>query len=207
MVYYKSKKIIMKKLLVFSMVLVSFVSCEQQPAVVVNPNLMYDTLSVSKLVDSIIKQTPNLKGNEANQNEAIHKIMYNNFYTIYNNVPMKFYGAEQGTYVEETKKTYYLVSFNNEFKTKNNNKLSIDVAVLMEEKDVKTLIKDSLYTLTGDFSKFQNDEYKGSIFVGNGNDRYTEWDSDYQYKINFPIVYLKNHNNKFIPFTFRKINK
>jgi hypothetical protein len=196
----------MKKLLVFSMVLLSIVSCQQQ-AVVVNPNLIYDTLSVSKLVDSVIKQTPNLKGNEANQNEVINKIMFNNFYTIYNNVPMKFYDMDEGTYVEETKKTYYYVSFYNQFKTKNNNKLSINVAVLMEEKDAKTLIKDSLYTLTGDFNKFQNEEFKGSISVGDGDDRYTEWDSDYQYEINFPITYLKNHNNKFIPFTFRKITK
>ena len=197
----------MKRLLVLSVVLLSVVSCQQQPSVVENPNLIYDTLSVSKLVDSVIKEIPNLKGNVANQNEAINKIMFNNFYTIYNNVPMKFYGMEGGMYVEETKKTYYLVTFYNEFKTKNNNKLSLNVNVLVEEKDAKTFIKDSLYVLTGDFHKLQNDEFKGSILIGDGSDRYTEWDHDYQYEIIFPIVYLKNHNNKFIPFTFRKITK
>jgi hypothetical protein len=190
----------MKKLLVFAIVSIVLFSCKEKPKEIVSPNLIYDTLSVSKLVDSVIKETPNLLGNEANKNEAMHKIMYNNFYTIYNNVPVKFDAMGDGIYVEEMKKTYYMVSFHNEFNTKNDNHLSLDVNVIMVENDAKTLQKDSLYVLTGDFNKFQNDEFRGSILEGSSID-------NYKYQVMFPMVYLKNDKNKYIPFTFKKISK
>lgn len=192
----------MKKLLIFSIAFVSLVSCgERTKYVPPNPNLIYDTLSVSKLVDSIIQQTPNLNGNEANKKDAIHKIMYNNFYTIYNNVPLNFKGtSDSGIKVaSENNKLYYGVYFSNEFETKKGYELSIDVSVIMEEKDVKTLMKDSLYVLTGDFSKFQNDEYRGGIL-----DSTTTYSN---YKIMFPMVWLKNHGKTAVPFTFKKITK
>ena len=162
-----------------------------------NYNLVYDTLPVSKLVDSIIKQTSNLTGNQANKNEVMYKILHNNFYIIYNNVPMKFVEMNDGTYISSVKKIY-LTSFHNKFNTKDHNLLEVDVCVLMEEKDAKELMKDSLYVLTGDFKKWYNN-YRGSI-------------SDYPgyYGINFPIVYLKNQkitNNKSmcVPFTIKKV--
>lgn len=189
----------MKKLLVVTGLVLSsmMLSCDSKPydSSYQNPNYIYDTLSVSKMVDSLIKQTPNISGNVANQNDVMYKIMYNNFYTIYNHVPMKFYETSEGVYVEDRKKVYYLVSFTNEFKTKNHNRLSLNVNVLMEEKDVKTLEKDSLYVLTGDFSKFHNPDYKGSISQ-----------NDDTYEVSFPIVYLKNDKNKHVPFTFKKIS-
>ena len=188
----------MKKLLVSSLVLMSLVSCREKP--IENPNLIYDTLSVSKLVDSVIKQIPNLNGNEANKEEAIHKIMYNNFYTIYNNVPLKFIGtSDKGYEVKEgNNKIYYGSYFSNEFRTKDGHKLSLNVNVIIEEKDVKMLMKDSLYVLTGDFSKFENKDFKGSI-----SDSFNSYLGNHD--VTFPDVWLKNNGKVLVPFTFKKV--
>jgi hypothetical protein len=59
-------------------------------------------------------------------------------------------------------------------------------------------MKDTLYSLTGDFSKFQNEDIKASISDSHNSNLMN-------HDVNFPEVWLKNNGKTSVPFTFKKV--
>lgn len=153
------------------------------------PKNLYHSLPVSILVDSIILNTKNM-GNEIVREKALYQIQYNNFYTIYDSTPFKFKNIQK---FSDGKSIKYLTSFSNKFNTTNENEISIDAYIIIDEKDIaESLIEDSLYTISGTFDRFLN-SYRGYIH----EDAFNKG----KWSISFPILYIKP--NKIERFYFK----